>query len=142
MEWLLFLLTIGGGVLLSAGLRGRIVGDAPHCAACGFDLTGVPGRVDGHRPKSRCPECGQAITSPDQVRTGRRVRRRWMIAAGSAMLVLWPLSIAAVQIPAVSGFRWIEHKPGGVAAARRDRGVRGRARRPPLAAARPGRLVP
>lgn len=55
-----------GLALLIVGLRGRRIGDAPHCRQCKYNLTGVP--------STRCPECGHDLTT-------LRYRRRIYISS-------------------------------------------------------------
>lgn len=65
-----------GVALLARGLRGRRVGDEPHCR-CGYLLHGLESEV--------CPECGEALT-PARIRYGTRRRIRWQIIAASLCL--------------------------------------------------------
>jgi len=64
--------------LLVRGLRGRRVGDEPHCA-CGYLLHGLESKV--------CPECGEALTAR-RVRYGTRHRIRWQVAIGGVCLAV------------------------------------------------------
>lgn len=66
------------------GWRGRRVGTAPHCARCGFDLTGL------YPDAPACPECGQALNAL-VVQFGcreRRWRRFWIGLGGLAAIAL------------------------------------------------------
>jgi len=46
----LAVIVLSGIVLLVVGVRGRRVGDDPHCAACGFNLRGLEVGPLGRRP--------------------------------------------------------------------------------------------
>jgi len=72
------LLGVGAGLLL-LGLRGRRVGEAPHCRRCGYNLTGLSA--------ARCSECGTAL-GPRTVATGRRERRAVALAIGASLTAL------------------------------------------------------
>jgi hypothetical protein len=65
--------------LLVRGLRGRRVGDHPHCRRCGFDLF--------RSTAARCPECGAEISSPASTVVGARERRAKALAAGAALML-------------------------------------------------------
>ena len=67
-----------GLVLLIAGVRGRVVGDDPHCRRCGFNLRGRDAA------STRCPECGTEL-SDATIRTGERRRRPAMATAGAIL---------------------------------------------------------
>ena len=56
MLWGLAILTLllGAGALVLA-MRGRRIGEAPHCRACNFELTGLD--------HDRCPECGRDVST-------------------------------------------------------------------------------
>ncbi len=77
---------IAGGALVAVGLRGRRVGDHPHCRRCGFDLHGLPVGF------GRCPECGATVETAggligSATQIGRRERRRraeWRISLQNA----------------------------------------------------------
>jgi hypothetical protein len=89
MIWVILVALVAGlGVLLLAlGLRGRRINDHPHCRRCLFDLVGLL-PADAEAFSLVCPECGRSIKHVRDIRFGARVRRRWMIAGGSAILVL------------------------------------------------------
>ncbi|MFT5423611.1 MAG: hypothetical protein ACI89L_001392 [Phycisphaerales bacterium] len=105
MLWLLITITTLGFILLALGLRGRIVGDAPHCRACKFDLTGL----DLSPAEAVCPECASRLAEPKAVRIGLRVRPRWLLITG-LMIALLPAGLA---IPIATGHwtAWNTAKP-------------------------------
>ena len=81
----LLLLLVGGFIFFQAG-RGRVVGDHPHCRACGRDLYGL-------EHPAKCPECGKRLWSTE-IEYGRRVasvRGLWLggllAVPGLAMLI-------------------------------------------------------
>jgi len=87
----MILALLGASLLLAVvlhiiGWRGRWIGDAPHCRACGQNLTGVTSQ--------QCPECGKTI-SVDSVVTGQRQRYRGalLIAAALALVSLSGLAV-------------------------------------------------
>lgn len=76
---IVLLLLVAGSVLLLVGLRGRRVGDEPHCRGCGYKLLGLESKV--------CPECGRSFAD-SRVRIGVRVRRVRLIGVGLTSLLL------------------------------------------------------
>ena len=83
MGILAFLILLVVSVLLvTTGWRGRRVGEAPHCKACGFDLSGLTDE------QPRCPECGADITEPAATVLGARRRRPRRLGFGLAGLAL------------------------------------------------------
>ena len=86
---ILLALAVAGTVLLRRGLKGRQVGTTPHCFSCGFDLSGLAnGATLLPGPDRRCSECGVPLAFAASIRVGHRVRRRWMIALGAALLAI------------------------------------------------------
>ena len=75
-------------LIVRLGLRGRRVGNHPHCAACEHDLHGLPG------DSARCPECGADLSAAGAVRVGRR-ERRWAIVTAGAVLAAVGLAVGA-----------------------------------------------
>lgn len=69
-----------GFLFLILGLRGKTVGDAPHCRRCRFDLSGSAGG-------GRCPECGADLGDPRAIRIGL-LRRNWPTAFAGAVFLL------------------------------------------------------
>ena len=48
-----------GRIVVAVGIRGRLVGDHPHCGPCGFDLVGLGATEAISRGEPAiCPECG------------------------------------------------------------------------------------
>ena len=76
---LAFAVMIPAMYLLVSGLRGRRVGDEPHCARCGYILL--------HLESDVCPECGTGI-SPANTVHGQKRRRYGRAAAGLVLLAL------------------------------------------------------
>lgn len=101
------ILLLIGIVLTSVGVRGRVVSQNPHCAACGFDLIGT----DLASPSALCSECGTALSVPGAVLRGARQRRPAFLGVGLLLLVL-SLSITGVAIyGGVKGINWNTLKP-------------------------------
>lgn len=109
---ILLVLIAAGIVLVSWGLRGRVVNREPHCNACGFDLSSngfVIDRALGKvvvepgsdaSEKSKCPECGERLTPYGSIVMGLR-KKRWGMTVLGAVLLLTPV-IAIVS--AAAGF--------------------------------------
>lgn len=76
LTWISLAGLIAGVVLLLIGLRGRRVGDHPHCRRCGFDLCGRP--VGTHL----CGECGASLDAPRAIEIGLRQRRPAIVLLG------------------------------------------------------------
>lgn len=109
---------IVGVVLLALGLRGRRIGEHPHCPRCNFDLHGVvdvaPG---GALPQQRvqCTDCGK-VFARSSLRRGERRRRRRLLVAGATMLVIalppagfltWSM-VAGPNAASVKPIGWLE----------------------------------
>ena len=101
---------LAGGALVAVGVRGRRVGDHPHCRRCGFDLHGLPVGF------GRCPECGATVETAggligSATRTGRRERRRraigWGVVLGGPGVV-WLGLLGATVVP---GLNATAHSP-------------------------------
>lgn len=93
MLWLLAVMTLLGLVLLALGLCGRVVGDAPHCGSCKFDLSGLDlsWRDDPFTETSGhpiCPECALELFKPGAIQTGQRVMHRRVAIAGASILAI------------------------------------------------------
>ncbi|MEO0586024.1 MAG: hypothetical protein AAF078_00130 [Planctomycetota bacterium] len=88
-----------GGLVL--GWRGRLVGSAPHCRGCGFNLTGIV--VDGMASDATCPECGRGLASRHAVRIGER-RRRWGVAGVSGLVLLLVMGTVGLRVAAASSY--------------------------------------
>jgi hypothetical protein len=70
-----------GVALLVLGMRGRRVGEDPHCRTCGFNLR-------GRDPDSeRCPECGTEVTAAS-LAVGRQQRWPALIRLGLGLALL------------------------------------------------------
>lgn len=82
-----------GGVTVWRGLRGRLVDRLPRCRRCGYLLIGLPIRP------TTCAECGAGLLGSRKVRVGRRVRRRWLVAGGVAILLVALGPIALTLLP-------------------------------------------
>jgi hypothetical protein len=73
---------------LVRGWRGRLVGDAPHCARCRFDLSGI------HPGAECCPECGAGVSNASAITIGKRVRDRRRTATGVVGISLFISGVA------------------------------------------------
>jgi hypothetical protein len=87
-----------GAVLLWLGRRGRLVGDHPHCRACGYDLSGLG------KETTSCPECGGDLAPDKATVIGRRTPRVACLWAGG-LLLLFALA-TAVQDARMSVRAW------------------------------------
>jgi hypothetical protein len=77
---LCLLAMLAGLVLVALGVRGRRVGDHPHCRACGFDLFGRP------ESSTLCSECGTDLNARRSVVVGVRRRTLWLVFVGLFLL--------------------------------------------------------
>lgn len=68
--------------LLRRGIRGRQIGDHPHCRRCGFDLFGKP------ETSQQCSECGADIHAPKAIVIGVRHRSATKILLGIFFLLV------------------------------------------------------
>jgi len=122
---ILLALAVAGTVLLRRGLKGRQVGTTPHCFSCGFDLSGLAnGATLVPGPDRRCSECGVPLAFTASIRVGHRVRRRWMIALGAALLAIPStffllgvrsgnrVSVPIVQLPTPALIAMMHGNPG------------------------------
>lgn len=109
---ILLVLIAVGIVLVSWGLRGRVVNRQPHCKACGFDLSSNGFGIDralgkvvvepgsDASEKSKCPECGERLTPYGSIVMGLRKKRWGMTVLGAALLLTPAVAIAS----AAAGF--------------------------------------
>ena len=91
IDWLPLLLGGAVGFLLAVlGLRGRRVGDTPHCRKCAYNLTGLT--------SERCPECGSVLSSGAIVQ-GVHQRRGLFVVGGVVLFLVcfWSLGTVAYQ---------------------------------------------
>ncbi|MCW5776027.1 MAG: hypothetical protein KIS87_06285 [Phycisphaeraceae bacterium] len=103
MVWAVAIVLLVGGLgAVALGLRGRRVGDAPHCRECGFDLSGIVDRA------GKCPECGRSLAEGRAVVAGARRRPR-LAAAGAAAIVVG-LAVGALAVSAANP-SWNSVKP-------------------------------
>ncbi|HZW08359.1 MAG TPA: hypothetical protein VFF69_00510 [Phycisphaerales bacterium] len=93
------ILLLCGAILLALSLRGRRIGEAPHCRRCGFDLTGIapPADIPSAPAPPRCPECGRTLDRPRAVATGLR-RGRPALALVGALVLLGGTGAAGLAI--------------------------------------------
>ncbi|HZN65569.1 MAG TPA: hypothetical protein VFB66_09720 [Tepidisphaeraceae bacterium] len=138
------LLALAAGLLLvRRGLRGRRLGDTPHCRKCDYALVGID--------SGRCPECGTEL-GPRTIVRGERVRTpafAWvgviLLAAGAALT--WAGGAAAyrtVNWYALRPTSWVIDDAGSPNAAVAARGwaeLERRMKAAPLSAANRRRLA-
>lgn len=98
---------IVGLIITIVALRGRRVGDHPHCRRCGFDLFGLPPN------NAHCPECGANVTTPKSVRIGERRVRRRLLAFGILCTLACGVQTANTAYDLVDRINWIRYKPFG-----------------------------
>jgi hypothetical protein len=94
-----------GAVLLRRGLRGRRIGETPHCRNCDYPLVGID--------SGRCPECGADLRSPLAVASGQRVRSRAVASCGAALVVLGLIAGYTALGPVVRRFDYYGVMPTG-----------------------------
>jgi hypothetical protein len=106
MWWpvLAILALLVGLSLILRGLRGRTIGDHPHCTKCGYDLF-------GNRRATRCSECGADLTAAFSVRIGQIKRRPRLIVGGSIVLFLVILPGCLIIIGNSRNYNWNQLKP-------------------------------
>jgi hypothetical protein len=97
-------LMLVGALLTFFGLRGRVIGDDPHCRKCGFNLRG---RDPG---STRCPECGVELTDK-AIRTGLCLRRRGMLATGLFILLVGSAALSVGGWQFAKTYDWSAWKP-------------------------------
>ena len=102
---LLLLALCLGVILLWMGRRGTVVGNAPTCAACGFDLTGVD------YEHKLCAECGVVLDGEASLRRGRSEPNRRLIMLGATISVLAILPLISFLNLAASGGSWATLAP-------------------------------
>lgn len=83
-----------GGMLVASAWRGRLLGWAPTCMKCRFDL-----RASASDLPSKCPECGHLLAGavdvgPRSLRRGQMVMGVVLLIAGVALAVGAPLGVA------------------------------------------------
>lgn len=96
----------GGLLLVLVGLRGRVVGDDPHCRKCGFNLRG---RDEQASP--RCPECGTDLAGAEAIRIGVRRRRPALLTVGLLLLLLAGGAFGVRAFPLVRDYDWMPWRP-------------------------------
>ena len=98
-------LLIAAITLLFNGLRGRQLGDHPHCRRCRYDLHGQPDA------STVCPECGSDLAAPRAITTGLRQRSVGLLTS-SVLLMLLALAFGAVVIITTTRhIDWITYQP-------------------------------
>jgi len=73
-----------GILLLRLGVK-RYVGNAMHCAGCGYEQAAGGG--------AKCPECGSEWGRAGGLIRGRVVRSRGLVVAGLALFMLYPATM-------------------------------------------------
>ncbi len=95
-------LVLIASVVLAWGLRGKRIGDKPHCRRCGYGLTGLIAE--------RCPECATAIDASSVVYSVRR-RRPVPLAIGVVLLILSTASLSTLLYGKSRNINWYTHYP-------------------------------
>lgn len=88
-------------ILLRRGVRGRRVGDHPHCRRCGFDLFGRP------ETSHQCSECGANLDDSRAIVIGVRRPSPAMIFVSLFLL----LASLGIGVPIASKLNWNQYKP-------------------------------
>jgi hypothetical protein len=106
MLGLALLFMLAGVVLLVRAVRGKRINERRVCRRCRFDLSGQGDLkatlgADGSVHAVRCPECGNDVWKPGNVRIGQRKRAPlWGLAGvgGLAGVLLLALSVGSVGV--------------------------------------------
>lgn len=91
-----------GLVLTIIGLRGKRIGDDPHCRKCGYNLNGLTG--------TRCPECGASFAD-GRVKIGIRRRRFVPLVLGLCLLLLSFAGQGSRMYVDAKGVNWFRFYP-------------------------------
>jgi hypothetical protein len=108
LPWLtLPVLALGAAWMAAVALavwafRGRLVGDAPHCRHCKYNLTGLT--------SNNCPECGFAITVAGVI-SGYRQRRTALLAIGAALAFVSASGLGLITYGRVTRVVWYTYSP-------------------------------
>ncbi|MEW6250168.1 MAG: hypothetical protein AB1716_05945 [Planctomycetota bacterium] len=98
----LAVLLLAGGALFFRGLRGRRVGQEPHCRKCGYNLTGLTGDT--------CPECGGTASGRNLV-IGVRRRRPRLWVPGLVLLGVSVTGLSSIAYIYAKGVNWYIYLP-------------------------------
>jgi predicted RNA-binding Zn-ribbon protein involved in translation (DUF1610 family) len=106
-----------GVVMIVRGLRGRRVGNTPHCRRCDYVvdealLAAAFGRGAAASPK--CPECGAVLRAGDAIRQGERRRRPMLAVAGLVLLLVGVPVVMAGAGGFLSSTAITKHAPTGL----------------------------
>lgn len=106
-----------GVVMIVRGLRGRRVGNTPHCRRCDYVvdealLAAAFGRGAAASPK--CPECGAVLRAGDAIRQGERRRRPMLAVAGLVVLLVGVPVVMAGAGGFLSSTAITKHAPTGL----------------------------
>jgi predicted RNA-binding Zn-ribbon protein involved in translation (DUF1610 family) len=106
-----------GVVMIVRGLRGRRVGNTPHCKRCDYVvdealLAAAFGRGAAASPK--CPECGAVLRAGDAIRQGERRRRPMLAVAGLVLLLVGVPVVMAGAGGFLSSTAITKHAPTGL----------------------------
>ncbi len=95
-----------GMILLTRGVRGRVLDNHPVCNRCQFDL------IDLYPAAAACPECGGKLSMPDAIVVGNRRRQPVQAWVGGVMLAVLTLGIAYFTYARMRGnIDWQALKP-------------------------------
>jgi hypothetical protein len=85
LPFVFILFSIAGIALITLGVRGLPIFSAPRCRRCGYDLRTIHFTSDD---VGNCPECGNALSSPDAVTYGRWRRQPKKIVWGVVLVAV------------------------------------------------------
>jgi hypothetical protein len=101
MPLLFLILSLGGLVMLTLGVRGQPVFALPRCAKCSYDLRGLLATAPEHL--GACPECGSPLDPLGAVSFGRWRRNPRQIVWGVILMGLpWSLLPLAFRSRAIA----------------------------------------
>jgi hypothetical protein len=106
LVFLYIALVLGGAVvgyfLAVRGIRGRRVGNEPHCPRCNYLVVGISSQ--------HCPECGAAL-APETIVHGQRVVDRKRLGFASVLLLATASVGVFLLLPAVERVEWYHYEP-------------------------------